>query len=478
MKSLLLFMLGFVPSFYGQNAYIQISGEPDLTVYLNNVFSCQTTSEMKGCIISDVKPGKNLIRVEKKNHIAFEEYITLKPGEVLEYKVKPFSKSQVQVSQDGNTEITDEKAEAIVGTLVVQSLPIQIKIHCPKLSSETFDKAKDQWKAEQLLAGTYEIFFILGEKKISKTIEIKKNISSNIFVNMYSGEINVTSSVDDKLIKAVQDKKNEDKLAKDTEKYNKKQARQLLRDYERKNARNIGFAAFRLGLASPRDAKSKDLISYAQWDSSPAFSAPFVQGEFGLKKGFTFGFTGIASLDRVNKVLPSRLGLGIILDANFVALKYDWKDLAIGNPATDQLFNKAKYSVFFIPSFGTGLSLSYQPLEEMVIDFFFRPDINFYTGGSYKVETTLDDGRTFSVASERDEFITAKFGKTFGINFRYNQFFMGLEFRSGMIDRASYTETVKVSASSFYQSYSDKRIITTPGLNLNHIGLTIGIIMD
>ncbi|RYY99505.1 MAG: hypothetical protein EOO11_04730 [Chitinophagaceae bacterium] len=67
MRKLLFFLLVLLAAqaAWAQAAYIQVKGEPRLSVYLNDQLKGKTTAEYEGYIIGNVKPGKNLIRIVK-----------------------------------------------------------------------------------------------------------------------------------------------------------------------------------------------------------------------------------------------------------------------------------------------------------------------------------------------------------------------------------------------------------------------------
>lgn len=174
---------------YAQSSYIQVNGEPDLSVYLNNIYKGKTTKELNGLIIENVNPGKNLIKVSKEGFTPYEETITVKPGEVYSYNVKPFTKHAVVISQSGNAGETTKKAEIETGYLVIQSVPIGIKLTIPQIEGvKDMAKTKDLWQADKIPAGTYDLTFAFGEKKIQKRLAITGNDTTRIFVNMLSGE--------------------------------------------------------------------------------------------------------------------------------------------------------------------------------------------------------------------------------------------------------------------------------------------------
>jgi hypothetical protein len=189
---LLLLLLLVSTSISAQNAYIQVNGEPGLSVFLNSQFKGKTTVEYSGYIIENVTPGKNTIKIVKEGYTPYEETITVKTGEVFAYKVKPFTKNAVYISEQGNSGQTDKKATIETGKLIVQSVPIEIKITMPDIEGVTNSpKTKDKWLADQISTGSYEITFTFGQKVITKTVAIEKDQVTSVFVNMLSGEFTV-----------------------------------------------------------------------------------------------------------------------------------------------------------------------------------------------------------------------------------------------------------------------------------------------
>ncbi len=184
---------------FSQTSYIQVTGEQGLSVFLNNQFKGKTTIEYKGYIIENVTPGTNLIKIVKDGFTPFEEKITIKPGEVFAYKVKPFTKHVVLVSEEGNTGETEKKATIKTGKLVIQSVPIDIKITMPAIEGiSNSKKTKDKWLADEIPAGNYKITFEFNQKSITKNIEIIGSETTSLFVNMLSEDFKTSNSLDEK----------------------------------------------------------------------------------------------------------------------------------------------------------------------------------------------------------------------------------------------------------------------------------------
>jgi hypothetical protein len=196
---ILISLFFYCTGVFGQNSYVQVSGEVGLEVYLNNVFRCTTKADIGGCIIENVPVGKNVIRVVKNGFVPFEETIVVKAGEVLLYKVKEFSKNTVFVSESGNTEVTNRKQALETGTLIVQSVPIGIKITIPDVENLTNkEKTQDVWKAENFLVGTHTVIFQFNNKRIERQFLIMNKRETHLFVNMLTGEVKTSNKIEEK----------------------------------------------------------------------------------------------------------------------------------------------------------------------------------------------------------------------------------------------------------------------------------------
>lgn len=192
---------------YTQLSYIQVSGEANLTVFLDGEKKGVTSTELGGLIIEGVAPGNHLIKVVKKDFVPFEETILVKSGEVLLYKVKPFSKVAVFITEKGNEEETDKKASIQTGKLTIQSLPIEISITIPRIEGvNNMRKNKDLWMIEKLTTGEYQSTFTFNGKSLDKTFQIKPNEETHVFVNILSGEITVKYSGEEAAKKKIENK--------------------------------------------------------------------------------------------------------------------------------------------------------------------------------------------------------------------------------------------------------------------------------
>ena len=183
---LTLAILFFLPlTLFAQKAYIQVEAEPGISVFLDGTFKGKTNADMGGLIIDNIDAGIHTIKVLKTGFNPQEERVSVKPGEVYLYKVKPFV-PRIKISESGNT--GEQEIDLKVGTLIIQSLPLSINISITGLGINS-TKSKDEWKAEKVPVGSYPATFKGKNKTLTYTIDIKQNKLTHLFVNMVSGKI-------------------------------------------------------------------------------------------------------------------------------------------------------------------------------------------------------------------------------------------------------------------------------------------------
>ncbi len=235
-----------------------------------------------------------------------------------------------------------------------------------------------------------------------------------------------------------------------------------------KKMRNIGFVAFRAGVALPSNEVSKSLPTYSEWLNTSLFAVPFEKGKFGLKTGFRFGFTGIAPLAYIG----NRVGFGLAIDLNQTFMTYNWKALGDSTEVNAHFFTDAKYQMFSITSFGMGPSFSVRPANiKMYIDLYFRAEANFIAGGKYEVDYYDDNYDHIVITSARTNTGKLRIGTTAGLNFRFGHLFLGVDFRMGLIDKSTFNEHFMINGNTS----EEPTVYKTPGLILNYTGISLGV---
>jgi len=170
-----------------QDGHIQIKSEPGVTVFLNDELQGITSSEFGGLIIQNVPAGNHLLRFTLEGFNPQEERITLRPGQVYIHRVRSFV-PRVRITEHGAE--GDQQIGLQVGRLLIQSLPVSIRIAIPELEVDQ-NKSRDRWKAHDIPVGTYSAVFTLGDKSIEYEFVISNNQQTHLFVNMIENRVDV-----------------------------------------------------------------------------------------------------------------------------------------------------------------------------------------------------------------------------------------------------------------------------------------------
>ena len=170
-----------------QDGYIQIESEPGVTVFLNDELQGITSSEFGGLIIQNVPAGNHLLQFTLDGFNPQEERITLRPGQVYVHRVRSFV-PRVRITEHGAE--GDQQIGLQVGRLMIQSLPVTIRIAIPELEVDQ-DKSRDRWKAHDIPVGTYSAVFTLGDRSIEHEFDITNDQQTLLFVNMIENRVDV-----------------------------------------------------------------------------------------------------------------------------------------------------------------------------------------------------------------------------------------------------------------------------------------------
>jgi hypothetical protein len=171
--------------------HIQIRCEAGVQIFLNGEFKGRTRSEVGGLILENLSAGSYRVKAVKEGFEPQEESVVLHDGQVLLHVVKPFV-PKVTVSQEGVE--TGTTIEAKVGTLIIQSLPIECVLDIPSLDIKGFHKTKDRFIARNVPAGSHKITANSMGKTLQKDIEVSTAESLSVMINFLKGSITIQSS--------------------------------------------------------------------------------------------------------------------------------------------------------------------------------------------------------------------------------------------------------------------------------------------
>ena len=169
--------------------YIQIKCEPGATVFLDNNFMGNTSSELGGLILQDVPVGSHVIKIVKEGFEPQSVKIDLKINEIYVYEVKEFI-PQLDVTQEGEADTDTIKQR--IGSLLIETIPIDCIIEIPKLNinrEHYGNKTKKNWEISNIPVDSYSINFIAFSKKIEYELKIEEGVQKHLLVNILNNEV-------------------------------------------------------------------------------------------------------------------------------------------------------------------------------------------------------------------------------------------------------------------------------------------------
>ena len=189
MKKILTLLLAIIiniPLFAQQgNCHIEINTEPNIEIYLNDILKGSTKVNEHSFFIQDIASGSHTLKFVKNKSQTQTYTINLEDEQVLIFKTKPFA-PKIEIVESGNISVKEEIYE--IGNIKIQSLPTSININIPKLEINRLKK-QNNLTFKNVPVGVYEIIYTWRDKKLQKTLIVKKDATTHIMVNLLKGEV-------------------------------------------------------------------------------------------------------------------------------------------------------------------------------------------------------------------------------------------------------------------------------------------------
>jgi len=150
--------------------YIQIKCEPGATVFLDNNFVGNTSSELGGLILQDVPAGYHKLKIVKEGCNPQSIKIDLKVNEIYLYEVSLKQK---------------------IGALLIETIPIDCIIEIPLLNIDKEhkgNKSEETWEVS-IPIGNYRINFLALGKKVKYDLKIEEGIKKHLLVKILKNEV-------------------------------------------------------------------------------------------------------------------------------------------------------------------------------------------------------------------------------------------------------------------------------------------------
>ena len=138
----------------GKVGHIQVVCPSGVQIFLDGALKGITSDDVGGIILGNVPPGTHTLKAVKPGCQPQEDKVNMDPGQVLKYTVKPLI-PKLQIEQEGKQE--DAEIQVLVGTLVIQSLPVDCTIDIPSLGVKGVRKEQDLWRAKNVPVGSHPL---------------------------------------------------------------------------------------------------------------------------------------------------------------------------------------------------------------------------------------------------------------------------------------------------------------------------------
>lgn len=176
-----LFVIGS-QSYAQETGNIQIECEPGVLIFLDGDYQGKTKSVLNGIILQDIRPGEHKIKAVKEGYLPIFKNFDLNKGEITKIDIDNFLPN-IKITQKGKELKTAMKNRT--GSLLIQSLPIECIISISKLGIVNSKKQKDQWLAENIPIGQYNVQAEAFDIQISQKVRIMKDKRTRILLNFF-----------------------------------------------------------------------------------------------------------------------------------------------------------------------------------------------------------------------------------------------------------------------------------------------------
>lgn len=182
-SGLIVILLFFSTVLFARGGDIQITCEPGLRIYLDEVFVGKSKKKEDGMYLSDIKPGRHTVRIEKTDFEPKEFICHIQEGKVIEIKVGKLEPA-MKVIRRGESVTGNLRLQ--VGNLKVFSAPMRCEI---QFRGKTYKKEEGEIEFKNVPTGKHLIRFTRTGSTLAYTVEIKNNRTIEILAHFKDGKV-------------------------------------------------------------------------------------------------------------------------------------------------------------------------------------------------------------------------------------------------------------------------------------------------
>ncbi len=160
--------------------YVQVKAAPGIQVLLDGTLQGITNADVGGLILQDVPAGRHELALVKSGFQTQKATVEVTAGQVLVYAVKPFE-PKLNITQQGAQEAGSIAQQ--VGTLVIQTLPVDASIDIPALRQQPIKKTRDILRIANIPVGPYGIVGTSLGKQLTQKLGVCPGTEVHLFMN-------------------------------------------------------------------------------------------------------------------------------------------------------------------------------------------------------------------------------------------------------------------------------------------------------
>jgi hypothetical protein len=173
----------FLPVVTLAGSILQISGEPGVSISLNNEYVGKTTKEENGLILKDIAPGEYSLRAAMQGYNSTETQLVVENDQTIEWRLK-YAEPVMNI-EDAVKRIDSAMVESKpVGTIILKSIP---------LNAEVFFNGKSIGSADKKItfapAADHSVKFVLQKRELSENFSLEPGDTVSLTADFVKGEI-------------------------------------------------------------------------------------------------------------------------------------------------------------------------------------------------------------------------------------------------------------------------------------------------
>jgi hypothetical protein len=172
-----------VPQVIFAGSVLQITAEPDVSIWLNNEYVGKTAKKENGLVIKDLEPGEYNLRAARKGYESVEIMLNAEDNQTIEWRINLVKPVMDIVDTVRRIDVAMVETKP-VGTITLKSIP---------LGAEVFFNGKSIGKSDKRInyapASDYSVKFVFQGSELLEKISLQPGAAIIVTADFTKGEI-------------------------------------------------------------------------------------------------------------------------------------------------------------------------------------------------------------------------------------------------------------------------------------------------